>query len=505
MANTLPTRPSATADNGDLSIAPVHAFVWNKLKPTEAAQFYEMCWVDQAHVVMLIKTGIIPIADGRKLLTALVEVAKEGVDALPQDPTKESFLSYVEDALKAKVGDLAAKLHTARSRIDQSATIGRIAFRDFFLDVMEKIIALQKAMLIRAKEYANSPMCYYTHMQQAQPGTFGHYLLAKIETLDEDLDRFKDAFRRMNNNPLGGVGRSGTGWAIDRKITEELLGFDGIVKNSLRCRDTDYAVEMCSVLAHLMAHINDIASDHQIWFMIEFKIVDLPNNYCAVSSIFPQKKNPLTLDTVRLNCGQAVNWGSTALATYRCLGTGDQIVHGVPPHLSGAISLTNETVEHMALVMKALTFNQKRASKILAEGGSTLSNLAEWLDQKHEIPTRIGYAIVKSLKTDCDDQTIPYSGITADMVMRKVADLAKRQISVAQEDVNTVLDPAEFIRTRISSGSIGPEQVQTLITECDAAIKGNADWVGKQRHRIEGAKASLAKVVYEIIPRWLSN
>ncbi len=496
---TLPSRPATDVQKDGPPATPVQIYALHGLKQTEATQFFEMCWVDQAHAVMLVRAGIIDDDDGQKLLEALVAIAQGGVNALPQDPTKESFLSYIETALENKVGkDLAAKLHTARSRIDQSATINLVVFRDASLGIMKKIIALQQALLQRAKDYPNSAMPYYTHMQQAQPGTFGHYLLAKVQTLNDDLWRCKEAFGRMNRNPLGGVGRSGTGWPTDRKITTKLLAFDGIVDNSLRCRDTDYAAEMAFTLSIVMSHLNDIAADFELWCMREIGYLTLPNEFCAVSSIFPQKKNPLTLDTLRHRAGAAVNWSSSALATYRCLGTGDQIVHGVPSELSGAITTTNEALDHMAKLTMALTFNEERASEVLAEGWATLSNLTDWLAQKNDVPFRIGYTIVKSLMAECTERNIRCSEITADMVTGKVKELAGREISITQADVDTALNPDEFIRTRISTGSIGPKEVHRMIDGCGAVIVENLNWVEEKCSQIQLAQKLLAVEVCAI-------
>ncbi|TFK96879.1 argininosuccinate lyase [Pterulicium gracile] len=439
----------------------------------EATRFFEMCWVDQAHT------------DARQLLEALIAIAKE-------DAAKESFLSYVEAALETRTSrEVAAKLHTA-------PTIHLVTLRGAFLGVMRKIIGLQQALLQRSKEYANSAIPYYTHLQQAQPGTLGHYLLSKLAVLDDDFGRCKDAYVRMNRNPLGGVGRSGTGWPIDRSITTRLLGFDDIIDNSLLCRDTNYAAEMASILAIMMSHVNDIASDLQLWFTREFNYITLPDGFCSFSSIFPQKKNPVTLDGIRQLTGPAVNWGSSALATYRCLGTGDQIVHSMPLELAGAISTTNGVLSHMSEVVMAFGFNEEHASQVLKDGWSTLSNLTDWLAQKTGIPFRVGHDIVIGLFADCTASRLRCAEITAAMVMAKVKALTGQEIWLTQEDVDSALDPAEFIRTRVSTGGIGPMEVQRMIADAGASIVRNSSWVTEKEEQIDFAQQLLAVEIFSI-------
>ncbi|WP_454703153.1 argininosuccinate lyase [Agrobacterium burrii] len=496
MQSTLPSRPALAANDGPAP-KPVHAYVFDGLKAVEAKQFFWMCWVDQVHALMLAKTGIINMDEARQMLAALVEIAHDGVAALDKDPTKESFLSYIEAALEKKTSpDLAKKLHTARSRIDQSATINLIYYRDDYLLIMGKVIDFQKALLLRAEQFGNSAMPYHTHMQQSQPGTFGHYLLAKFGSFNSDLQRCMDAYARMATKcPLGGVGRSGTSWPIDRSFTAELLGFNPTVENALLCRDTEWSVDMAYSLSMVMSHLNDIADDFQLWSMNEIDFIRLPEDSCSVSSIFPQKKNPLTLDVLRTKAGPSVNWVSNILSTYRCLGTGDQIGHGVSPVLAEAFATTGDALALMTKLVTDLEFKEAEALKHLAKGFSTMSNLSDFLARHHDLPVRMCYDVVKALNAECKCNNLSCAEITADMVKGNVKEFTGRDIEIAQQDVVTALDPKEFIRTRTSAGSLGPEQVRQMIETNKGTLISNTAWLNDARTGIERQQQNLGVLI----------
>ena len=197
----------------------------------EQRHFKEFVAVDLAHTVMLVEQGILPRETGATILKTLLEIRGLAVEDFPVDPLKGSFLLQVESYLSQRIGeDLAGRMHTGRSRIDQGATVRRRFKRGRMLDVMARLTQLQVALIGQAERHARTIMPGYTHMQHAQPWVFGHYLLSFCTKFREDFQRLVESYARVNLNPLGAVGLSGTSWPLNRQRTTELLGFSGLVE-----------------------------------------------------------------------------------------------------------------------------------------------------------------------------------------------------------------------------------------------------------------------------------
>lgn len=474
-------------------------YLWPAQKQ-EFKQFLDFCWIDLAHVVMLVEEGTLAESTGRKLLPVLQTIRDQGCSNLPIDPDKESLLFQVESALAKKLGDdIAGSLHTARSRIDQRATAGRMYYRIALLSVMDRLHDLQEDLLSAAMKYSSQIIPYYTHMQQAQPGNFGHYLLAFVSKFQEDLERCRGAFRQVNRNPLGTVGRSGTGIQINRKRTTELLGFDEQVYNSLLGRDADYSADIVAALSFVMYHLNDLATDLHIWSTNEFGFIQLPETYCATSSIFPHKRNPVTLETIKCAAGPSVTWLTSTLATFRGEGTGDHKVHGAPSFLDQAAETTTNMLILAGKIVGAVEVKQERINQVLAESWSTTNNLADNLMQNHHLSIRQAHQVVARVVKTCRDSGIPRSGLTPGLLQTASRDVLGKEISMTPDELRMTLDPEEFVKTRISAGGVGPLEVQKMITAGEKTLSENRKWARQKREQFSVAQLALDEAVARIL------
>ena len=475
-------------------------YLWPAQKQ-EFKQFSHFCWIDLAHVVMLVEQGTVDRDVGQKLLPSLQDIREQGYQRLPIDPFKESLLFQVEGALSQKHGDrVAGALHTARSRIDQRATAGRMYHRDLLLQAMDRIQQFQACLVNAAKKHSGRLVPYYTHMQQAQPGNFGHYLLAFAAKLQEDFERCQEAYRRVNRNPLGTVGRSGTGLRIERQRTTQLLGFDSPIHNSLLGRDADYAADIVAALSFVMYHLNDFATDMHVWATSEFGYIQLPEAYCATSSIFPQKRNPVTLEVIKCAAGPATSWLASTLSTFRGEGTGDQKVHGAPAHLQSSIDTTSDMLELACLVVDAIEFNDDRIKQVFANTWSTTSNLSDTLMQSHGLSIREAYSVVKRVVRHSIDNGITRSQVTPELVRQASLDvLDNTEIEMSVEELHLALDPEGFVKTRTSSGSVGPAEVQNLILAAEEMLSENKEWSRERREQLSTAESQLEEAVAQIL------
>ena len=260
----------------------------------------------KAHAAMLAAQGIITSADakniGKGLDTILSEIGKGDFDF---KRALEDIHMNVESRLSELIGPAAGRLHTARSRNDQVATDFRLYVRDTIDETNAALAAFQRALVTRALEHAGTVMPGFTHLQTAQPVTFGHHLLAWFEMLSRDYERLVDCRKRTNRMPLGSAALAGTTYPIQREITAELLGFDAVGGNSLDgVSDRDFAIEFCAAASLAMMHLSRFSEELVLWTSAQFQFIDLPDRFCTGSSIMPQKKNPDAAELIRAKPGR---------------------------------------------------------------------------------------------------------------------------------------------------------------------------------------------------------
>ena len=277
-----------------------------------------------AHAAMLAAQNIISQTDADQLIAGLEEILQD-LDSgkLTFDPDCEDIHMFVEQVLTQRIGDVGKKLHTARSRNDQVALDIRMYLRDEIDEINGLVTSLIAAITDKAEQYKSAIMPGYTHLQRAQPITFGHQLMAYAMMLLRDLDRLAGCRRRMNQSPIGCCALAGTTYNTDRHFEAEKLGFDGICMNSLDgVSDRDFCVELMSVISILMMHLSRFSEEIILWSSWEFKFVELSDAYTTGSSIMPQKKNPDMAELVRGKTGRVYGDLMALLTTLKGLQIG---------------------------------------------------------------------------------------------------------------------------------------------------------------------------------------
>ena len=261
----------------------------------------------RAHATMLEKIGVLSTDDHKSIQNGLNEVEKDIASGqFDWSVALEDVHMNIESALTARIGDAGKRLHTGRSRNDQVATDIRLYLRDACDEAANRLTQLLEGLLVLARQEKATIMPGFTHLQTAQPVTFGHHVMAWFEMLLRDLERLSDTRKRLNRMPLGAAALAGTSYPIDREITCELLGFASICENSLDAvSDRDFAIEFCSATAISLMHLSRIAEELVLWMSAQFRFIDLPDRFCTGSSIMPQKKNPDVPELVRGKTGRA--------------------------------------------------------------------------------------------------------------------------------------------------------------------------------------------------------
>jgi len=365
----------------------------------------------KAHSMMLNKIGILSDKELKKILTALKKVEKKIESGkMVWKNSLEDIHMHIENELIELIGDTAKKIHTGRSRNDQVATDMKLYVRDETTAVYENIITLQKTLIQLAEKYHKSIVPGFTHMQIAQPITFGFILMAWFFMLERDKSRFLDSYIRLNSSPLGAAALSGTSYKIDRKYTAKLLQFDNVTDNALdSVSDRDFIIEFISNSSLLMSHLSRFSEEIIVWCSTMYNFVTLDDKICTGSSIMPQKKNPDVLELIRGKTGtvygQLVNILTIMKAQSFAYNRDNQ---EDKPALFNCADTIDMCLQAMNLCLENLKLNEDVTKAAAEKGFSTATDYADYLVKKgvpfrdaHEIVGKtVGYAINKKLNLD---------------------------------------------------------------------------------------------------------
>jgi argininosuccinate lyase len=419
--------------------------------------------VDFAHVVMLHEQSLLDRAYASAIVEGLNAISQAGPAGMSTEPGLGSIVLQIEKTLADLVGeDTAGRLSTARSRLDQGATVRRIADREQMLLVANNLLALQDTVLRAAEKHRNVASLSYTHLQQAQPATFGHYLLGYHSRLVDCFDQLAGAYERMNRSPLGAVGLSGTDIPIARDSTAALLGFSNVLDNSRTGRDAYYQVEITTCLAMIMTVLNDLCTELHVFSSSEFGTVELDDSHCSTSSIFPQKKNPYALETVKGNAGEAVGWVAGAFATLRCEGTGDSAVREIK-QLDGYCDTTSSMLRLTAEVVERMVVHKERYEHLLSEAWVTTNRLGNVLLVKYGMSYRSAHSVVARLVRNSTSRRIRKNDVTTEMLKDAGTQMCVEVPAITSEELRLALDHTEFLSNNISFGGVGPQEFERLL------------------------------------------
>ncbi|MDA0661206.1 MAG: argininosuccinate lyase [Proteobacteria bacterium] len=412
----------------------------------------------KAHCRMLVQQGIVTPADGDAILSGLDAVLEEIESGRFEFKTAlEDIHMNVESRLREMIGDAAGRLHTGRSRNDQVATDLRLWTRDAIDGLDAQLATLQKALLDKAEEHAATPMPGFTHLQVAQPVTFGHHMLAYVEMYGRDRGRLKDCRKRLNESPLGAAALAGTSFPIDRQMTAQALGFDGVMANSLDSVSArDFALEFLSAAAICATHVSRQAEELVIWCAPQFGFVRLSDGYSTGSSIMPQKRNPDAAELARAKAGRIFGglMGLLTVIKGLPLAYGKDMQEDKEPVFDAADSLSLMLAATAGMVAD-MTVMPKAMSGALAHGYPTATDLADWLVRALGMPFRDAHHVTGAIvglaeKSDCALEQVP------------LAAMQSVEPRITQE-VFSVLSVESSINSRTSEGGTAVANVRAAI------------------------------------------
>jgi len=420
----------------------------------------------RAHAAMLAATDIISDSDAEAIREGLLTVLSEiETGEFPFSTALEDIHMNVEARLRDLIGEPAGRLHTARSRNDQVAVDFRLWVRDQCDQADEALAALQLALLGQAEAGADWVMPGFTHLQTAQPVTWGHHMLAYVEMFARDRSRLADARKRMNTSPLGAAALAGTSFPIDRQMTAEALGFDRPMANSLDAvADRDFALEFLASASICAMHMSRLAEELVIWSSAQFRFVKMSDKWSTGSSIMPQKRNPDAAELIRAKIGRIFG-ANVALMT---------VMKGLPLTYSKDMQedkeQTFDAADNLMLALAAMTgmvadmtAQRENLKAAAASGFSTATDLADWLVRELGLPFREAHHVTGSLVAMAEDKGCDLPDLT----------LAEMQTihDGIRADVFDVLGVENSVASRTSFGGTAPSGVRAQVAQWKEVLK----------------------------------
>src|SRR5712691_5984323 len=437
--------------------------------------------IHYAHLVMLREQDIINAADAHALRDALDSISLADVKAAPYDHACEDLFFYVERLLVWACGDdVAGRLRVARSRNDIDMTMYRMRQREFITALAGSALDLREALIDLAMRHRETVFAAHTHTQPAQPTTVAHYLLAVIEQLERDHVRLRAAFASTNRSPLGACAITGTGFAIDRRLTSDLLGFDEPTGNTYGSIATvDYLIESVAAANVMLAGLGRVVQDLLLWCTREFGYLRLAEGLVQGSGIMPQKRNPVALEHARAIASKALGEAAAVVTAVHNTPFGDIVdtEDDLQPLVASMFRDAQRAVALTAASIRGTEFDVERLKARAEEGGTTSTELADRLVRDHDVPFSKAHAIAAAyLRGEVKGAAQEYT----------------------PEELATITSARHFVEVRRTPGGPAPSETSRALGVSRELLDRDRAWLNAARRKLDEAAARRRRLAQEL-------
>ena len=456
----------------------------------------------EAHDIMLYEQGIISLNELKEVLQTLEEIKikfKKG--KFPISNFLEDVHESVEHYITSKIGmEIGGKIHTGRSRNDQVATDVRMKVRSELFDVLEAIIKLVEVLIVLASKNIETIMVLYTHTQQAQIGCFAQYPISYIDHLFRDIERLLDCYNRVNLNPLGASAIGGSSFKLNRLRTTELLGFNGLVENSIDAISSrDFALETAAVLSILMSNMSRISEDIILWSTSEFNYVELSDEYTSTSSVMPQKKNPCSLELIRARTSKVFCNFFDLLTIIKALPTGySRDLQETKRPLRVSFEIIIDSLEMLSRIFNTIIIKKESMQKIASESYAMALDLADELVNQG-LSFREAHKLVGGIVKILAESNRKLTEINSELLERLSTKILKKKISIKNDNLKKILDPKYSLIHRSTTGSANPKEVQRMINYRRKRLNFFKKEFQKRKEYVNISKKLLSKTIRDIL------
>lgn len=434
---------------------------------------HPMLAIHKAHLVMLVEQGIVPIDTAAKIMTAINNVSVEAYQASHYTGQYEDLFFAIEDQILKEVGEEAGNLHIARSRNDMGVAMYRMTLRDALIPVLNAVTELQATLLDVAESHIDTVMLGYTHTQQAQPMTLAHYLLAVHDSLRRDEKRLSAALHNCNHSPLGAAAITTSGFPISRERVCELLSFEGLVENSYdSIGGADYIAEIASALQVALIGLGRYTQDFLLWSTKEFGAVLVAAPYVQISSIMPQKRNPVSFEHVRALSSSALGECQLVLQMLHNTPFGDinDTEDDLQPHLWTALALAAELFNLFGCVVGTLDVDKNRLRQRAEESYASITELADTLVRSRNLGFRTAHSVASRVVNMAMKENLLANQIRAEIVNKAAEEVVGHSLNLTDAEVSAAMDPTHFVEIRDLPGGPAPRETTRMIHDRKEAI-----------------------------------
>ncbi len=443
--------------------------------------FPHMMAANEAHTLMLAETGIITREHAAELLAALAQVSEAGVDSFTYAPEVEDLFFAIENRLIEITGpEIGGNLQIARSRNDLASVVCRLMIRGRLMEAQESVIALRSTLLDLAGDHVRTIMPGITHTQPAQPTTLAHYLLGVLGPLERDSERLHQAWARVNRSPLGVAAFTTTSFPIDRDLAAELLGFDGVVENGYDAVGAgDHMLESVQALVTLVGSLSRFVYELLVWTRSEVGVLRIADEFIQISSIMPQKRNPVVLEHVRARIGYVYGDAATVATMIHSAAFGDtnDVEDEIYVPIARAFDATESALTLLDVSLQTASFNVELLAERAGQGNTTTTAIADGLVRDFRLPFRTAHGVVSRLVSEG-------GAITSDRIANVAQEIAGQDLDIDEAWAERTLDPWNFVEARTIFG--GPAPVTTA-----AAVASGREQLARDRERIERVEAQI--------------
>jgi argininosuccinate lyase len=418
--------------------------------------------INRAHVIMLMEQNIINQVTGVALLKALTSILDKSLN-----PSSEDIHMAIEEAVLQETGEeIGGNLHIAKSRNDQIATAIRIQLRKYLLNSMNNILKLQKSLHKTAENHVNTIILEYTHLQPAQPVTFAHYLLSFIDNMERDLQRLLETYERVNFCPLGAGALATTSFKINRNYVADLLGFNEVLENSIDAVGSrDFILETLGIYTVLSVSLSRLAEDLIVWSSMDFKVVELPDDFASTSSIMPQKKNPEPLEIIRANASKVLGDFVASTSTLKGLpSTYNLDFQQITPNLWNSIAIVDASLFILSELIPNLKITIDISDKAL-KSFVAATEIANLLTRNYEVPFRTAHKIVGALVNSLIANNLTFKDLKPEMIQKISEKISNHKIKISVEQISNCTDLQKLISNHDVRGGPAPTEVKRALVE----------------------------------------
>jgi argininosuccinate lyase len=465
--------------------------------------FKPLMLVNKAHAVMLAQVGLLGPQEAARLLEALEGIESGGTRGYTYKEEYEDLYFAVEQKLISLAGSEAGgNLQIARSRNDIDAAMLRIVLRETVLGLLEVLGEFRGVLISRALEHVDALMPGYTHAQPAQPTTLAHYLGGIIGCLERDAKRLKAAYSTVNRNPLGAAAMTTTGFPIRRDLTETLLGFEGLAENAIDAvGGADHTLEALAAGMTLSTNLSRMVFDLMNWASREYGFLRVPDAFIQISSIMPQKRNPVVLEHIRTKLTRSIGNAQTVYALCHNVPFGDTNDVGetlIEPAFSSFTEL-DEAIDLLSAVLEDATFEVEIMAQRAGEHFTTATGLADFLVSHLNLPFRKAHSVVSRVVDLAYARGLNASQVTAALVNEAALEELGEAFTLLDEDVHLALSPSAFVAARRLPGGPAPEAILPFLSRAREAHEADENWRRAELSRLRRARDRLDEAVHSIL------